>query len=572
MKRIIAVLLYIIVFNIITAQGYYGEKITSDKRIDRLDCRDMELLDVIRSMSMEHNLNIIAGDNVKGKVTVSFRDVDVDEALENILMVNNYTYIKQDNVIRVVPIQELKDIEEEKNKKTLQRDEVYKVYTLENADPLVVKEKLLTFLDSQDKVAVDEKGKKIFFYINKKESGFVEQIVKDLDSKVEEEIVLGLKTEIIKVKYLEPDKIERIITDLNINFDLLIKVSKELNSFIVHGKEKEVQTFKNIVRQFDIHPLQVVIEAKIIELSDSDGKQTGINWTYLGDAAKGNNFEITAGDKDVANGSYDGIDIKMGMLNLDNFELFFNALMEDNRSNLLSNPTITTISGKKAHINIGEKFRYRLNSSSSDDDDDDDEDEDIAEIETGITLEVTPVVYEDGKIMMELMQTVEEVTGYTADSLPQTSTRQTNTNVIIDDGNTLAIGGLIKEDTVKTKSYVPILGKIPLLGKLFTSETSTKKKTNLLIFITPHILKTREFSQDIILDENQKIYYNREEEDTVSEEYKKNINLTGKKKLIHMYLETGRNKEAEQEIREIMQSGIRDEELESYLKKATGGK
>lgn len=573
MKKIITALLAFIILNTsLSALSYNGEKIAENKKIS-VDFRDMELLDVIRIISREYDLNIIAGNNITGKVTVSFRDVEVDEALENILIVNGYTYIKKDNVIRIESLEVLKKEKEEKEKQNtvVKREELYKIYELKNIKASEVKEKIEKFLDEKDRIAVEEKNNRIIFYIDKNEESFVNQIIKDLD-KEKEESIKGFKTEVIKIKYLPSENIEKIIEDLNLNFNLVIKVSKELNSFIVYGDEKEVKMFKNIVKEFDIHPLQVTIEAKIIEISDDSGKQTGINWQYIGDAAKGNNFEMQVGNKDVAQGSLDGIDIKFGMLSIDNFQLFFNALMEDNRSNLLSNPTITTMSGKKAHINIGEKFRYRVNTNTTTDEDEETSEENIVEIETGIILEVNPTIYEDGKIMMEIMQSVEEVTGYTADNLPQTSARKTDTNVIIDDGNTLVIGGLIKENVVNTKKYVPILGKLPLIGKLFQSETSTKKKTNLIIFITPKIIKTREFSHDIVLDENQKIYYNVENENSVLEKYKKDVNLTSKKELIKVYLKTGRNKEALKEIEYIEKIGLIDQELESYRKKATGGK
>ncbi len=572
MKKNITALLYIIVFAMIYPQGYNGEILAKDKRIT-VDFRNLEILDVIRIISREYDLNIIAGDDVQGKVTVSFRDVAVDEALENILLVNGYSYIKEDNVIRVVSLEVMKE-KEEKRIESLKgkREEVYKVYQLKNVKASDVRDKIQVFLGEDDKIAIEEQNNKILFHIEKNEVAFVDQIVRDLDEKTfEEKKVEGMQTEIIKIKYLDPENIEKIITDLNINFELLIKVSKELNSFIVHGKKEEVKTFKDIVRQFDVHPLQVVIEAKIVELTDKSGKDIGINWQYLGDKSKGENYNIEVGNKEVANGTYDGLDMQLGLLSIDNFEMYFSALMDDSKSNLLSNPTITTISGEEARINIGEKFRYRINQTSGDDDDEESE-EDIVEIETGIILEVVPVVYEDGKIKMKLMQSVEEVTGYTSDNLPQTSTRETNTNVIVDDGNTLVIGGLIKENIVKGKKYVPILGKIPLLGKIFTSETSTKQKTNLIIFITPKILKTREFSQDIILDENQKIYYNMEREDNVSKKNINDVNLTGRKQLIKMYLESGRKKAAKKEIEILLGQGIEDAELSEYLKKATGGK
>ncbi|NLK62289.1 MAG: type II secretion system protein GspD [Fusobacteria bacterium] len=571
MKKRLILLLVFIVSSLIFSQGYNGEKVAIDKKIS-VDFRDMELLDVIRIISREYNLNIIAGSNINGKITVSFRDVDVDEALENILFVNGYTYLKKENIIRIESIDELK--KEGNKQESIKREEIYFTYDLKNIDALSVKEKLSIILSEDDKIIAEEKNNRIILYIDNTQKHLVEQLITDLDKdKSKENLKTGYKTEVIKIKYLDSENIEKIIEDLNLNFNLLIKVSKELNSFIVHGDEEEVKIFKNIVKEFDIHPLQVTIEAKIIEIGDEFGKETGVNWQYLGESSKGNNFDINVGNKDVAKGSLDGLDIRLGLLSLDNFQLFFNALMEDNNSNLLSNPTITTISGKKAHINIGEKFRYRINTkTSSSNDDDDSNDENIVEIETGIILEVIPVIFEDGKIIMEIMQSVEEVTGYTSDNLPQTSARKTDTNVIIDDGNTLVIGGLIKENNILSKKSVPILGKIPLIGKLFQSEINTRKKTNLVIFITPKIIKTRDFFHDIVLDENKKISYNIDDSNEKNMIYKSKINLESKKELIKMYLKTGKNDEAIKEIEYLEKIDMVDNDIRTYKKKAMGGK
>lgn len=571
MKKRLILLLVFIVSSLIFSQGYNGEKVAIDKKIS-VDFRDMELLDVIRIISREYNLNIIAGSNINGKITVSFRDVDVDEALENILFVNGYTYLKKENIIRIESIDELK--KEGNKQESIKREEIYFTYDLKNIDALSVKEKLSIILSEDDKIIAEEKNNRIILYIDNTQKHLVEQLITDLDKdKSKENLKTGYKTEVIKIKYLDSENIEKIIEDLNLNFNLLIKVSKELNSFIVHGDEEEVKIFKNIVKEFDIHPLQVTIEAKIIEIGDEFGKETGVNWQYLGESSKGNNFDINVGNKDVAKGSLDGLDIRLGLLSLDNFQLFFNALMEDNNSNLLSNPTITTISGKKAHINIGEKFRYRINTkTSSSNDDDDSNDENIVEIETGIILEVIPVIFEDGKIIMEIMQSVEEVTGYTSDNLPQTSARKTDTNVIIDDGNTLVIGGLIKENNILSKKSVPILGKIPLIGKLFQSEINTRKKTNLVIFITPKIIKTRDFFHDIVLDENKKISYNIDDSNEKNIIYKSKINLESKKELIKMYLKTGKNDEAIKEIEYLEKIDMVDNDIRTYKKKAMGGK
>lgn len=357
------------------------------------------------------------------------------------------------------------------------------------------------------------------------------------------------------------DELAKIISDINLKFKGSIKVNSELKSLVVRGGKSEIDKLKKIIAKFDVEPLQVLIEARIVELSDEGIKDTGVYWKYANPRASGNgnNYQMGVGNKELENGSKDGLDLKVGLLNIDNFELYFSNLLTKTNSNLLSNPTITTMSGMKAQINIGEKLRYRVNVKKEDSSTKTDTtEEEMVEIPTGIMLEVTPVIYEDGKIKMEIMQNIEDIVGYTSDNLPKTATRSAATNVIADNGNTIIIGGLIKEDEVIGSTSVPILGDIPVIGNLFKSKNKTKRKKNLMIFITPKILKTREFWQNISTEELATVSKTKEE--LRKERYMEEINFS--KGLMRAYMEAGMDEHAKMEVEKAKNITIRQEEIE----------
>ena len=243
--------------------------------------------------------------------------------------------------------------------------------------------------------------------------------------------------------------------------------------------------------------------------------------------------------------------------------MYFSNLLTKTNSNLLSNPTITTMNGVKAQINIGEKLRYRLNTKSEDSSSNDNTTtEEMVEIPTGIMLEVTPVIYEDGKIKMEIMQNIEDIIGYTQDNLPKTATRSANTNVIVENGNTIIIGGLIKEDEIIGTTSVPILGDIPLIGELFKSKNKTKRKKNLMIFITPKILKTRDFWKNISLEE---LSNDMKSSDELQKE-DKDLELKKINSLMKAYKNAGLDERAAEEVKKAKDIMIKEEEIKKLEK------
>ncbi|BDU51434.1 secretin and TonB N-terminal domain-containing protein [Haliovirga abyssi] len=477
---------------------YRGELIAKDRKIT-IDFKDVDLLDVIRIISRKFNLNLIAGNDVTGKVTVSFNNVPVDDAFEEILKINGYTYVKVGDIIRVISYQEAEKLYPKKVEKAkiVKKTKIYQVYKIYKGNINDIISKLKEILEKDDKIIGEENESKILAWVDEDEIKTLEMVINELDvgkEKVKEDKI----TEIFNAKYLKAEDLIGIIRDLDIKINGKITMNKTLNSVIIKGTKQDVKDIKNVFEKFDVPPLQVTIEAKIVEVAEGKDGTAGLNWTYVlpKDKVSGNNFELGVGDTTTANRASDGLALKIGMLDIDNFQMLYKNLLTNTNTNLLSSPNITTISGKKATLNIGDKVPYKETSGTGDTAVSSYKFEDV-----GIKLNVTPVITEDGKINMSITPEVSSVSSYTPDNVPMISTRSADTNVIINNGQTLVIGGLIKNRVTTTITSIPILGDIPILGELFKSKIKNNNKTNLIIFITPKIIKTRNFMNNINLNE-----------------------------------------------------------------------
>ena len=498
MKKLIYILILTFLTTLSYSASYRGKLIAEDRHIT-VDFKEMELADVIRIVARKFDLNLIAGKEVKGTVTVSFKNVLVDDALESMLSINGYTYVKVGSIIKVIPYnqaemefdkKEIKMIEEKKEEINM----VNKVYKLENIEAETVKKKLTEIIKKGDKLITEERSNKLIVWVEESELKLIDNLIEALDREdmvKEKEVV-----EIITIKYIDPVNLLSIIKKIY-DYKGEIFVNVELKSMIIKSNQTEIDNIKELINNFDIPPLQVTIEANLVEVSRGDDKNQGINWNYINpkQGTTGNNFDILVGDEDIAGRTDDGITIKLGMLDFHDFNMILKDLLENTNANLLSSPIITTLNNKTASIHLGDKVPYKENQA---------EDEGVSyKFETvGIKLEVTPEILEDGKINMKVKPEVSSVTEYTPDNVPIISTRMAETNVIIEDGETLVIGGLIKNEEIETITSVPILGNIPIIGNLFKSKSKKNNKINLMVFITPRILKTRELQEVILFDKN----------------------------------------------------------------------
>jgi general secretion pathway protein D len=192
------------------------------------------------------------------------------------------------------------------------------------------------------------------------------------------------------------------------------------------------------------------------------------------------------------------------------YGLILKALQTDSAANILSTPSIVTLDNEEAEIIVAQNLPFITGQFTGTGSlDPGNPFQTIERQDVGLTLKVTPQINEGDTIKLDIEQEVSDVVTITENSGPVTRKRSIKTSVLVDDGGILVLGGLIEEIVDDTQSKVPLLGDIPLLGKLFTSRASTKRKQNLMVFLKPSIL--RDFSDAAVVT-NEKYNYLRAEQ------------------------------------------------------------
>ena len=279
-----------------------------------------------------------------------------------------------------------------------------------------------------------------------------------------------------------------------------------LNALVVRGEPSLMQEAEQIVAALDLRRAQVMIEAAIVEISNDMGQQLGVQLaagdesggstpvlgTSFGNVGRSLGDVLTAilSDNPIAP-AVGGITIGAGERNPNGITwgVLLQALSTSTAANLLSTPSIITLDNQESEITVGQNVPFRTGQSAVTGDGLSNPFTTIERRDVGLTLKVTPTISADGLVRLVVEQTTESV----ADSITNasdivTNKREIKTTVLADDGETIVLGGLIREDTQVTRSQVPLLGDIPYLGRLFSSEDTTRIKRNLLVFLRPTIL------------------------------------------------------------------------------------
>lgn len=246
---------------------------------------------------------------------------------------------------------------------------------------------------------------------------------------------------------------------------------------VLYGPPDQVAKVKALLEQVDTPRPQVAIDVAITEISNTGGRELGINWSWS---------DLVLEESDPTNGGIRfGKFSKQGMT----FTGAVSAMIEDGSAKLLAQPNISVLDNAYAEILIGDRILfpklagYTENGTPL---------YDKAEERVGIYLQIAPRVTDDGQIIMTLYPQVSLVTGFLktqAGDYPQISTREAKTTVSVADGTTLAIGGLLRDDEIRQASKIPLLGSLPIIGGLFRHTKTTTERTEIVIFLTPKILK-----------------------------------------------------------------------------------
>ncbi len=416
-------------------------KLVSDTGLVSLNFQDVDIRNVLKVLAYKSGSNIVTTPEVTGTVTIQLNDVPWKKALDVILSTYGYGYERQGNIITVMPIESLKKHRED-------------TAALQEQEPLVTKTYLLSYAKASD-----------------------------------------IMDSINKIKSAKG----------SINFDA------RTNALIIREVQSNLELIDNVIKTLDSVTPQVMIEAKIVETQLGNDDKLGVDWNtqVKADGSK-RSIALPWNISDSNNllpapASVPSSTFTLGTLDATGVSAIFKILSSKTDTNILSNPKIITLDNQPAKIVVGVQYpipNYTYNADQAKMQVSGWEYKDI-----GIIFEVTPHVNNPGMVTLDLHPVITEMGApvtVEGTSLPQLSVEETRTKVMIEDGQTLVIAGLIKDKTEMIRKKIPVLGDVPILGEAFKNSSKVKSKTELLVFLTPHIIIPGKQQQELIAANNAK--------------------------------------------------------------------
>jgi type II secretory pathway component GspD/PulD (secretin) len=300
-------------------------------------------------------------------------------------------------------------------------------------------------------------------------------------------------TEQIKPSYYTAKELAALVSDYYTPF---IKLEENSNLIAITASPDIIERFKKDIAAIDIPPRQVLIEALITEISHDGAQSLGIDWSGTisrqipGDTAPSFSWKLLTNIVNLADTSFGlifGNVIKtFGTLHDFSYSLTpsIQALVTSGKANIRANPKIVTLDGQKASIVVGKEAYYEILTGPINY-----QYTQLQMIKYGISLNLTPYISEDKKeVTLDVEPEVSDVSGQGITNLPILNTRSAKTQVRVKDGEKIVIGGLFQKGERTVMRKIPFLGDIPLLGLLFRNTQKVAQETEVVIFITPHIL------------------------------------------------------------------------------------
>jgi type IV pilus assembly protein PilQ len=400
-----------------------------------LDFQDADIKNVLKVLAYKSKMNIVAGPEVTGTVTIQLNDVPWQKALEVVLSTYGYGFERKGNIITVTTIANLKKRHEDSQ-------------LLADQEPLITRTFLLNFA----------KASEIIDSISKMKTGRGQ-----------------------------------------INYD------QRTNGLIVRDVQSNLDLIEEVIKDLDSPTPQVLIEAKIIETDFNNTQNLGVDWT-VGMQASASQVPTTFPFRQKSNSQFvpfpfpepgdatvlPPTPFTYGTLDASGLSAALELLSTRSDTNILSNPKIVTLDNQTAKIIVGRK--YPLPSYTYNQEQAKMQLSGYNYLDIGVIFEVTPHINNAGLVTLDLNPKVTAITSLvqvdpsTPARVPELSTEEAKTKVMIRDGETLVIAGLVKDTVQSTKSKVPFLGDIPIIGNAFKKSNDTKTKTELIIFLTPHII------------------------------------------------------------------------------------
>lgn len=286
--------------------------------------------------------------------------------------------------------------------------------------------------------------------------------------------------------------------------NFMIKADESQNALVLIADPAQVRTIENIVRELDQPRAQVLIHAAIVEISGDISEALGVQWSLDSGSATGainfpgTDIPIVGGlDFSKLDKAPEGAILRVGG---DRFSALVSALASNTRSNLLSTPSLLTLDNQEAEIIVGQNVPFKTGSYATNGSGADNPFTTVERRDVGISLKIRPYINEGSTLRLEVEQEVSDiapsVSGVDSADLI-TNKRALKSTILADDGEIIVIGGLIRDSVRTQQSGVPLLRSIPYLGALFRWTRDTQTKSNLMVFLRPTIVRSKEDLADV---------------------------------------------------------------------------
>lgn len=410
-------------------QRYTGERMS-------LNVQDMDIHAVLATLAEFTGLNLIASESVTGRITLNLEQVPWDQALALILHSQGLASREHDNVILVAPAGELAEIERQQ-------------------------------VEAQSYRAASS----------------------------------SLVSELIEVKYARAEDLAQLLRGDD-GFGLLtergrISIDPRTNSLWVRDTAEQVESIMQTLARLDVPVRQVQIEARIVIARDTASRELGVNWgvssTRGFQATENGNFARRNINPDGLNRARGGLAVDLGSPSGSGagfsfgylsgdvlLDLELRALESEGKSQTISQPRVITANQRTAIIRQGEERAFQSVDVQGN--------PDTQFKEAELSLEVTPQITPDNRIIMDLVIKNDSFRESGFGGEPPIDTNQIETQVLVDDGQTVVLGGILTTEQLSQMAKTPLLGDIPLLGRLFRYTAESNEKVELLVFITPRLL------------------------------------------------------------------------------------
>ena len=484
-----------------------------------LDFVNADLVYVIKVLAKEMGRNVYIGPGVEGSVTVTLKSVPVDGALALILKMQEndiaYKLVGYNTLIVAAP-EKVNQIEEDiLGKQFAPRtpaNSVRQEILLEKAPAA----KVIGFLQGQYKNVefIPHPTMNGFYAVGSRADILsIKNDVPNLDRVPE--IPPPPTREFVQVKYGDLNEVKSLLATLVP--DVQMNVDTRQSTLILEGSPGAIEQAKELMDQLDKPLDQVVIECKVVDLTEAGRKNLGVLWTSSTGAAGAVNVSFEeafrgtlavplngttltqSGPFELIGNPLAGIGAFQGFQNLSTAKAFplgigtfgrsglafqanLNFLVSQNEAKVLASPRVAAQSGTEAQIHIGDKFpivyfdpragQFQVNY-----------------VDIGIKLDVTANVKADGYVVCKILPEVSTLVELVNNQYPRTAVRKVTTDARIKDGETLVLGGLIREEDIQAVQKIPLLGDLPILGSLFRNTSTTKTRNEVVIMLTPQIMK-----------------------------------------------------------------------------------